>query len=99
MQHPQDFPVAPLPSHVGWWLWLPLVLAIGAGVAAMTMKSNTPPPLAAWLTVPFVLLIGAVLAPWLIDRASAIRSGCPCPLASACFAPGFASHLDGIRRA
>ncbi len=69
MQHPQDFPVAPLPGHTGWWLWLPLLLAIGAGVGAMTMESSTPLPLAAWLTVPFVLLVGAVLALALRRRA------------------------------
>ena len=68
MQHPQDFPVAPLPAHAAWWLWLPLVLAIGASVAAMTMASDTP-PLAAWLVVPFVLLVGGVLALALRRRA------------------------------
>ncbi|WP_162250410.1 DUF3093 family protein [Pseudoxanthomonas sp. Root630] len=68
MQHPQDFPVAPMPTHVTWWLWLPLLLAIGACVAAMTMESNTP-PLAAWLAVPLVLLVGVVLALALRRRA------------------------------
>lgn len=61
MQHPQDFPLAPLPGHTGWWLWLPMLLASIACVAALTMESKTP-PLAAWLAVPFVLLVGAVLA-------------------------------------
>ena len=62
MQQPQDIPVAPVPTHANWWLWLPLVLAIGAAAAAMTLESDTPPPLAAWLTLPFVLLVGGVLA-------------------------------------
>ena len=62
MQQPQDFPVAPLPTHANGWLWLPLVLAIGATIAALTTQSDTPPPLAAWLTLPFILLVGGVLA-------------------------------------
>ena len=62
MQQPQDIPVAPVPTHANGWLWLPLVLAIGAAAAAMTLESDTPPPLAAWLTLPFVLLVGGVLA-------------------------------------
>ena len=61
MQQPQDIPVAPVPTHANWWLWLPLVLAIGAA-AAMMLESDTPPPLAAWLTLPFILLVGGVLA-------------------------------------
>jgi hypothetical protein len=61
MQHPQEFPVAPLPSHAAWWLWLPMLIAVCATVAAITMESRTPPPLAAWLAVPFVLLVGGVL--------------------------------------
>ena len=62
MQQPQDIPVAPVPTHANWWLWLPLVLAIGAAAAAMTLESDTPPPLAAWLVLPFILLVGGVLA-------------------------------------
>jgi hypothetical protein len=61
MQHPQEFPVAPLTSHAAWWLWLPTGMAVLAVVAAMTMESRTPPPAAAWLAVPFVLLVGGVL--------------------------------------
>jgi hypothetical protein len=69
MRHPQEFPVAPMPSHATWWLWLPLVVAIGAAMVAMTMQSDTALPPAAWLTVPFVLLVGAVLALALRRRA------------------------------
>lgn len=61
MQHPQEFPVAPLPSHTAWWLWLPMLAAIGATIAALAMESRTPPPLVAWLAVPLVLLVGVVL--------------------------------------
>nr|WP_298133780.1 PH domain-containing protein [uncultured Pseudoxanthomonas sp.] len=61
MQHPQEFPVAPLPSHTALWLWLPMLAAIGAATVAITMESRTPPPLAAWLVVPFVVLVGVVL--------------------------------------
>ena len=68
MHHPQDFPVAPLPAHAAWWLWLPLMLASGAGVAATTMESDAP-PLATWLTVTFILLVGGVLALALRRRA------------------------------
>ena len=73
MQQPQDIPVAPVPTHANGWLWLPLVLAIGAAAAAMTLESDTPPPLAAWLTLPFILLVGGVLAMAMRRRA---RSGC-----------------------
>lgn len=61
MQHPQEFPVAPLASHAAWWLWLPMLVATGGVIVAMTMESRTPPPAAAWLAVPFVLAIGVVL--------------------------------------
>jgi hypothetical protein len=61
MQHPQEFPVAPLSSHAVWWLWLPMLVAVIGIVAAMTMESRTPPSVVAWLTVPFVLLVGVVL--------------------------------------
>ena len=61
MQQPQDFPVAPLPPHANGWLWVPLILAVGACAAAMTLEADTP-PLAAWLTLPFILLVGVALA-------------------------------------
>jgi hypothetical protein len=61
MQHPQEFPVAPPPPHTSWWLWLPMLLASGAVIVAMTMESRTPPPLAGWLAIPFVGLVGIVL--------------------------------------
>ncbi len=60
MHHPQEFPVAPLPAHAAWWLWLPMLAAAGATTIAFTMESRTP-PLAAWLAVPFVLLVGVAL--------------------------------------
>lgn len=60
MQQKQEFDVAPLPSHTAWWLWLPMLAALGATVAALLMESRTP-PLAAWLAVPFVVLVGTVL--------------------------------------
>lgn len=61
MQHPQNFPVAPLPAHAIWWLWLPLLLAMGVGIAALLMEPGTP-PVVTWMMVPLVLLIGTVLA-------------------------------------
>ena len=61
MHQKQEFDVAPLSSHVAWWLWLPVLAAIGAVIVAMTMESRTPPPSAAWLAVPFVLAVGVVL--------------------------------------
>ncbi len=61
MQHPQEFPVAPLTSHAAWWLWLPMLVATGGVIVAMTMESRTSPPAAGWLAVPFVLAICAVL--------------------------------------
>lgn len=61
MQQKHEFDVAPLPSHTTWWLWIPMLVAIGAAVAAISMDSHTPPPVAAWLVVPFVLLVGIVL--------------------------------------
>jgi len=61
MQHPQEFPVAPLSSLAVWWLWLPTGMAVIAIVAAMTMESRTPPPTALWLALPFVVLVGVVL--------------------------------------
>ena len=32
MQQPQDIPVAPVPTHANWWLWLPLVLVWAGGI-------------------------------------------------------------------
>ncbi|MBD9478051.1 PH domain-containing protein [Pseudoxanthomonas sp. PXM02] len=61
MHQKHAFDVAPLSSHAALWLWLPMLVAIGAAIVAMTMDSQTPPPLAAWLVVPFVLLVGVVL--------------------------------------
>ena len=66
MQQRQEFPVAPMSSHVWWWLWVPMLLAIGALVPIMLMPSQTPAPWA-WLAVPFVLLVGAFLS-WAIRR-------------------------------
>ncbi len=60
MQQKHEFDVAPPPSHTALWLWLPMLVAIGASVAAITLASRTP-PLAAWLAVPFVALVGVVL--------------------------------------
>lgn len=62
MQHRQEFPLAPLPAHAAWWLWLPVAFAAGAVVVAMGMQSRTPPPMALWLAIPLVLLVGAGLA-------------------------------------
>lgn len=61
MQQKQEFDLAPLPSHTVWWLWLPMLLATGGVILAMTVGSRTAPSLAAWLAVPFVLAIGTVL--------------------------------------
>jgi len=61
MHHRQEFPVAPPPSHAVGWLWLPMLLAAGAVIVAMTMDARTPPPLAGWLALPFVLLVGTLL--------------------------------------
>ena len=61
MQQKQDFDLAPLSAHTAWWLWVPMLLAAAGVIAAMTMESRTPPPLAAWLAIPLVLAIGVVL--------------------------------------
>lgn len=52
--------------HVWWWLWIPMLLAIGALVPVMVMTSHTPAPWA-WLAVPFLLLVGACLS-WAMRR-------------------------------
>lgn len=61
MQQPQEFPVAPLASHAAWWLWLPLLLAMGVSIATLLMEPGTP-PVVTWMMVPLVLLVGTVLA-------------------------------------
>ena len=66
MQQRQEFPVAPMSPHVWWWLWVPMLLAIGALVPVMLLPSQTPAPWA-WLAVPFVLLVGAGLS-WAMRR-------------------------------
>lgn len=60
MQHKQEFPVVPPPAMSLLWLWIPLLLAACALIAAMTMAPAPVPP-AGWLGLPLVLLVGAAL--------------------------------------